>query len=507
MAPDDDSFRLPLYCPLIVNGEEGKAASGRQFTRENPADVREVATIAEQGTQEDARAAIDAARAAFDSNVGNWIYNYKLREQALFRTARLIRDNADRLARVVSLEVGMPMRQAVPHLAAAANTFDFYGGLAGKLYGESFTLPSGSMINLVKEPVGVVGMITPWNFPLTQTARKVAPAVAAGCTIVIKPASYTPAATYELVKLMHQTGLPKGVLNLVPGPGNIVGSEIITNKKVDKISFTGETSTGKMIGAQAGMEVKRVSLELGGKAPYVSFDDADVEGASRAAIFGMFRNAGQACGATTRLLVQEGIHERFLARVVELTRKIEVGHPSNRSTDMGPLISANQEKVVQEFIQYGVDQGFRLVTGGHKLSGDAYEYGYYVEPSIFDGVDNSSRLGQEEIFGPVVAVTTFRDEAEAIALANDVDFGLVAGVWSADYPRAMRVARKIRAGTVWIWDNYAQPVEGIWGGYKQSGMGRELGYHGLNDFLEVKQIFTDGTGLAMKPPYGHVIKD
>src|SRR5216683_1970863 len=405
-----DPLTLPLYCPLIVNGEEGKSTNGRRFKRENPADVRQVATIAEQGTQEDSRAAIDAARAAFDSNVGNWIYNYKLREQVLFRAAGLIRDNADRLARVVSLEVGMPMRQAVPHIAAAADIFDFYGGLAGKLYGESFTLPSGSMINLVKEPVGVVGMITPWNFPLTQTARKVAPALAAGCTIVIKPASYTPAATYELVKLIQQTGLPNGVLNLVPGPGNVVGAEIIASKKVDKISFTGETGTGKMIGAQAGLEVKRMSLELGGKAPYLIFDDADVDAAARAAVFGMFRNAGQACGATTRLLVQTGIHDRFLDRVVELTKKIEVGHPSKSSTDMGPLVT----------------------------------------------------------------VTTFSDEAEAIELANAVDFGLVAGVWSADYPRAMRVARRIRAGTVWIWDNYAQPVEGIWGGYKQSGMGREL---------------------------------
>jgi betaine-aldehyde dehydrogenase len=506
MAPDN-TLQLPLSCPLLINGEEGKAGSGRRFARENPADVRQIATMAEEGTQEDARAGIDAARAAFDGNTGNWIYNYKLREQVLTRTAALVRANADRLARVVSLEVGMPMRQAVPHIGATADIFEFYAGLAGKIYGESFTLPTGSMINLVKEPVGVVGMITPWNFPLTQTARKVAPALAAGCTIVIKPASYTPAATYELIKLIHETGLPKGVLNLVPGPGKVVGAELIASKKVDKISFTGETGTGKQIGAQAGMEVKRVSLELGGKAPYVIFDDADVEAAARAAIFGMFRNAGQACGATTRLLVQQGIHDRFLGRVAELTRKIEVGAPSSPSTDMGPLISANQERVVQEYIQYGVAKGFRLVTGGKKLSGGAYDHGYYVEPTIFDHVDNASRLGQEEIFGPVVAVTTFRDEAEAVELANAVDFGLVAGVWSADYPRAMRVARKIRAGTVWIWDNYAQPVEGIWGGYKQSGMGRELGYHGLNDFLEVKQIFTDGTGLAMKPPYGQVIKD
>jgi len=504
---NNGSLDLPLRCPLIIEGEEGKATGGREFARENPADVRQVATMAAQGTQADAAAAIDAARRAFDGNAGNWIGNYKLREQTLFQTARLLREHAERLAQVVSLEVGMPMRQARPHVAAAADIFEFYGGLAGKLYGESFTLPTGSMINLVKEPVGVVGMITPWNFPLTQSARKVAPALAAGCTIVIKPASYTPAATYELVKLIHETGLPRGVINLVPGPGNVVGAEIIASRKVDKISFTGETGTGRLIGSQAGQEVKRMSLELGGKAPYLIFDDADIEGAARAAVFGMFRNAGQACGATTRLLVQSGIHERFLARVTELTRKLEVGHPSRSSTDMGPLISANQERVVQEFIKYGLDTGFRLVTGGKKLTGHGYDHGYYVEPTIFDGVDNASRLGQEEIFGPVVAVTIFKDESDAVDLANAVDFGLVAGVWSADYPRAMRVARRIRAGTVWIWDNYAQPVEGIWGGYKQSGMGRELGYHGLDDFLEVKQIFTDGTGLAMKPAYGQVIKE
>jgi betaine-aldehyde dehydrogenase len=500
------SISLPLSCPLIINGEEGTATGGNQFQRENPADTRQVATVAAQGSLEDVRAAIDAAYTAFNNNVNNWIYNYKLREQVLYRTAQLIRENAERLAQVVSIEVGMPMRQAIPHVAAAADIFEFYAGLAGKLYGESFTLPSGSMINLVKEPVGVVGLITPWNFPLTQTARKVAPALATGCTLVLKPASYTPAAAYELVKLIHQTGLPPGVVNLVSGPGNIVGAELVASKKVDKISFTGETETGKAIAAQAAMDVKRLSTELGGKAPYVVFDDADVDAASRAAIFGMFRNAGQACGATTRLLLQEGIHDDIMARVIELTHNIEVGNPSRPSTDMGPLISSTQERVVQEYIKFGMDAGFDLVIGGNKLQGDGYNHGYYIEPTIFDHVDNSSKLGQEEIFGPVVVVTPFKDEEEAVALANDVDFGLVAGVWSADYLRAMRVARRIRAGTVWVWDNYAQPVEGIWGGYKQSGIGRELGYHGLDDFLEVKQIFTDGTGLAMKAPYGQVIK-
>ena len=304
------------------------------------------------------------------------------------------------------------------------------------------------------------------------------------------------------------------------------------------------------------MQVKRVSLELGGKAPFVVFDDADVEAAARAAIFGMFRNAGQACGATTRLLLYEGIHDRFLSRVLELTSQIDVGHPADQFTDMGPLISSSQEKIVLDYIKLGQDAGFELVTGGEKLTGGEYDHGYYVEPTIFDRVDNSSSLSQEEIFGPVVTVTTFQEEDEAIELANAVDFGLVAGVWSTDYPRALRVAsttaaltltgyfrsqislsfiqsrdvgrswtlgfqdfptlqetncgcstRRVRAGTVWIWDNYAQPVEGIWGCFKQSGIGRELGYHGLDDFLEVTQIFTDGTGLAAKPACGQLIKE
>jgi betaine-aldehyde dehydrogenase len=297
------------------------------------------------------------------------------------------------------------------------------------------------------------------------------------------------------------------VANFVPGPGGTVGSELVRNPKVDKISFTGETETGKRIAQEALANVTRVSLELGGKAPFVVFEDADFDAASRAAVFGMFRNAGQACGATTRLLIQESIHDSFLECVLNLVRRIEVGDPARESTDMGPVISRSQEKTILEYIKYGVDAGFTLVTGGNKLQGGEYDHGYYIEPTIFDNVDNSSRIGQEEIFGPVVVVMSFKDEEEAVALANDVPYGLVAGVWSSNYARAMRVARRIRAGTVWIWDNYTQPVEGIWGGYKQSGIGRELGPYGLEDFLEVKQIFIDGTGLVTKPPYRTVIKD
>ena len=388
------SIELPLSCPLLINGEEGPATGGGEFQRENPANARQVATVAAQGTLEDARAGIDAARRAFDGNVGNWLNNYKLREQVLFRTAQLMRENADRLAQVVSLEVGMPMRQAVPHIAAAADIFEFYAGLAGKIYGESFTLPNGSLINLVKEPVGVVGLITPWNFPLTQTARKVAPALAAGCTIVLKPASYTPAAAYELVKLMHQTDIPAGVLNLVPGPGTVVGSELVTNRDIDKLSFTGETGTGKMIAAQAATEVKRISLELGGKAPYLIFDDADVEAASRAAVFGMFRNAGQACGATTRLLLQEGIHDQVLERVTQLTRNIEVGNPAANSTDQGPLISASQERVVQGV--HPVWPGRRFRPGNRRQQAA----GRRLRQRLLRGTHYLRRSGQRFPLGP-----------------------------------------------------------------------------------------------------------
>ncbi len=499
--------QMPFRCPLLINGEEGSSSSGKQFNRENPADNRVTVTAAAEGTASDMRAAIDAARRAFDTNAEGWTTNHKVRERVLFRTGELIRANTERLAAIVRLEVGMPIRQATGHVTAAADIFDFYAGYAGKLYGESFFQPSGSMINLVKEPMGVVGLITPWNFPLTQSARKVAPALAVGCTLVLKPASYTPQSTFELVKLLHEAGAPAGIVNFVTGPGDVIGVEMIRNPGIDKISFTGETGTGKRIAAEAAMNVKRISLELGGKAPFVVFEDSDLDAAARAAVFGMFRNAGQACGATTRLLVQDNIHDPFLEQVVSLTKAIEVGQPEELTTDMGPLVSRNQENTVQQYIRTGLDSGFSLVTGGNKLTGDFYDHGYYVDPTIFDNVDNSSALGQEEIFGPVVAVTSFHEEEEAVELANDVPYGLVAGVWSGDYVRAMRVARRIRAGTVWIWDNYAQPVEGIWGGFKESGVGRELGPYGLDDFIEVKQIYTDGTGLATKPAYRQVIKD
>lgn len=496
-----------LAARLIINGEELNASSGKTFFRENPANFEQRVTVAEEGTVDDMRSAIDAARDVFDSNRNSWVSDYKLREKVLWEVARLLREDTERMAKVVSLEVGMPMRQAIPHIGAAAAVFEFYAGYCSKIYGEALTLQDGSMINLLKEPVGVVGAITPWNFPLSQTARKVAPALAVGCTMVIKPASYTPASSYELVKLFLKAGLPAGALNYISGPGRTTGNELVTNPKVDKISFTGETNTGKAIIQSASGDLKRFSLELGGKNPFLVFDDADIEAAAHGLVFGMYRNAGQACGSTARLLVQNNIHEKLMRRVVEITGRLRVGNPANLETDMGPMISKSQEETVMKYIKIGREAGFKLVLGGNKMTGPEHDKGYYIEPTIFDNVENDSTLGQEEIFGPVLVVTKFEEEDEAIRLANDVPFGLTAAVWSKDNTRTVRVARAIRAGTIWVNDAYTQPVEGIWGGYKQSGIGRELGPYGIDDFVEIKQIHQAGINTAMKPAYLQVLHD
>ncbi|GIX49124.1 MAG: betaine-aldehyde dehydrogenase [Candidatus Tectimicrobiota bacterium] len=500
-------IRIPIAVPLFIAGEEGKSAAGRRFQRENPTTPEQVVSISEAASPEEVAAAVAAAREAFDRDVQGWVSNYKLREQVLYRTAALLREHAPALETLLGLEVGMPRRQARPHVLAAAEVFEFYAGYASKLYGHALVLPNGSLITLLKEPVGVVGAITPWNFPLTQAARKLAPALAVGCTLVVKPASYTPAVTYHLLRLLHQAGAPPGVVNFVPGPGPVVGKALVEDPRVDKISFTGETETGREILAGAARTLKRVSLELGGKNPFLLFADAPLEAAARSLVFGAFRNSGQACGATSRLLVAEAVHDAFLEVMLPLVRALRLGPPLDEATDLGPLISRAQQEKVLAYIALGTEGGFRLLAGGRAPQEAPLRQGYFVEPTVFDGVDHASRLAQEEIFGPVLTIHPFREEEEAVALANGVTYGLTASVWTADMARAQRVARRLKAGTVWINDAYTQPPEGIWGGYKQSGIGRELGPYGIEDFVEVKQVYTDGTGLVQKPHYRQLLAE
>jgi len=500
-SPNPRPYRVHLH----VGGETRTCSRGGTYEREDPADARDVVTVTDEGTVEEMREAIAAARSAFDGPPALWVANDALRRRVLIDTAARIRAGADALAEMVSFEVGMPMRQARPHVAAAADVFDFYAGYVGKSYGETMQLASGSLISLLREPVGVVGMIVPWNFPLTQAARKLAPALAVGCTAVVKPSPYTCASTFELVRFLVESGAPAGVINFVPGANAEIGGELAAHPDVDKLSFTGSTRVGVIVQQAAAASMKRVSLELGGKNPFLLFPDADLEAAANSLVFGMFRNSGQACGSVSRLVVHESVRDAFVARITSMVRRLAIGSPRDPRVALGPVVAAAQEKIILGFLERARQAGQHIVCGGEKLAGPAYEHGYFVAPTIVDGVAPDSELAQHEVFGPVLSVIPFRDEDEAIAIANGTPYGLTAAIWTSDATRALRVSRRVRAGTIWHNDTYQQSPEGIWGGFKMSGTGRELGPHGIADMTEVKELYTDGTGLRMKPHYAQVL--
>jgi len=473
----------------IIDGEERK--SDQYYYRECPYDNEKIVTKTHIASIEDLKSAIDIAREIFDNDRYNWVSDYKQRDRVLFKIAERIREESQTLVDLLIYEIGMPLRQAKTHVNAAADIFEYYAGFGSKIYGNVKFLPNGDLVQLVKEPVGVVGAITPWNFPLTQSARKIAPAIAVGCTIVWKPASYTSGISYYLAKIIMSSGIPKGVINVVFGPGDKIGSELVRNNKVDKISFTRETTTGKWIMQEASKDLKRISLELGGKNPFILFKDANLDQAIKGLMYGMFRNAGQACGATTRLLVEEEIAEKVENKVVEAIKRLKVGNPRVEDTDVGPLVSKSQENKVLNYIEMGLKEGYKLLVGGTKIRNNGLERGYFIEPTVFSNVDNKSKIAQEEIFGPVLVIMYFKSEDEAITIANDIIYGLTAAIWTNDYRKALRVSRRIRAGSIWINDAYTQPAEGLWGGYKQSGIGRELGLQGIEDFVEVKMIYNN----------------
>jgi len=501
-------LRLPLRYQLYIEGQFVESASEKTFPVTNPANMKETVANVSEASLDDAKHAIDAARDAFDHNTENWVTDYKLREKVLFKTGELIRENLQRLAILETLSSGKTIRTSTKaDLPRTADTFEYYAGLAGKVHGESFYLRSGDLSAIVKEPIGVVAAIPPWNFPLVIASRKIAPALAVGCTVVIKPATFTPFTIIEVIKLMERAGLPKGVVNIVPGPGASVGMELVRNPKVDAVSLTGETATGRVVMQEASSSLKRVSLELGGKNPQVVYEDANLEEAANGVVFGIFYNQGETCGAGSRLLVQRSIHEQLVNRVMEKTMRIRVRPGIREDSDMGAVISLSQEQKILEYIRSGREQGASLIIGGDKLRGLEYDDGFFVAPTIFDNVSPDMRIFREEIFGPVLAVTPFDTEAEAIELANNTVYGLVAGVWTRDPARAVRTARGIKAGTVWVNTYYLSPVENPWGGYKYSGIGREFGLEGIEEYLETKVIYFDSSGGVHKPHEGLVIKE
>ncbi|HZG17288.1 MAG TPA: aldehyde dehydrogenase family protein [Candidatus Bathyarchaeia archaeon] len=471
---------------MYIDGQWVESISGESFAVINPANGETIAHVT-KGTREDARLAISAARRAFDES--GWAETpARKRAELLSKVADLIEQRANEFAEVDTMNNGKPLRESTYDVQDAVNQFRYYAGLCTKPQGQTYDVPEEIQAFVVREPIGVVGAITCWNYPLVMNAQKVAPALAAGNTLVLKPADLTPLSTIMLFECLEQAGIPAGVANLVTGPGNVVGDEISRHEWVDKVAFTGGTETGIAIMKNAADTVKKLSLELGGKSPNIVFADADFETAVDYALYAIFANQGEVCSAGSRLLLEASIYERFLERLVERAQKIVVGDGFHPDTEMGPLISEAHMNRVLSYIQGGIEEGGRLLCGGKRLLRDGLDKGYFVEPTIFEVDSSDLRLVQEEIFGPVLVVQKFHTEAEAIRLANGTKYGLAGGVFTNDGAKAQRVIRKLRAGITWINTYHPTFNEAPWGGYKQSGIGRELGTYGYEAYTEVKQI-------------------
>ncbi|MFK4448813.1 betaine-aldehyde dehydrogenase [Caballeronia udeis] len=493
---------MKSYDQLFINGHWVVPVKGGTFTSIDPSNESVLASVA-AATAEDIDLAVKAARHAFDD--GPWPrMSGAERGVVLRRIATGIRDRLPELAEIEVRDNGKPLPEALWDLEDAAGCFEYYAGLAEQLdenVEKPVALPDDRFSSVArKEPVGVAGAIIPWNFPMLMAAWKVAPALAAGCTMVLKPSEFTPLTALELSDIALKADLPPGVLNVVTGLGKDAGAPLSEHPGIDKLAFTGSVPTGSRIMQAAARDIKNVSLELGGKSPFIVFDDSDVEAAVEWIMFGIFWNQGEVCSATSRVLVQRGLYERLLERLEQETRKITIGNGLEQGVLLGPLVSRSQYDKVLDAVAKGKAEGARLVTGGNRPAN--LDKGYFMEPVVFADVPEDSWIWREEIFGPVVCVRPFDDEADAVRSANDSRFGLAAAVMSRDIERCERVARVLRAGIVWI--NCSQPTftEAPWGGYKQSGIGRELGEWGLNNYLETKQI----TRYNSDKPWGWYIK-
>jgi betaine-aldehyde dehydrogenase len=477
--------RIGGVIPMYVDGGWTLAIDGGTRELFDPSDGRLIATIAE-ATEADAEAAIGAARKAFDA--GPWRDTSAVdRAALLFKVADAIDRHRDEFLRIDTLNNGKPLRETEYDAIDAANCFRYYAGLATKPHGQTFDVPAPSQTFTVREPIGVCGQIIPWNYPLLMAVWKLAPALAAGNVCVLKPAELTPLSVIRLAAIFEELEFPPGVVNIVTGPGATAGHAIAKSTRVDKIAFTGGTKTGRSIMQAATSNLKKISLELGGKSPNVVFADADFDTAIDYALFGIFANAGQVCSAGSRLVIERSLHDRFVERLVERARKIRVGDGFNPDTEMGPIISPVHRERVEDYIETGRMEGATLLCGGERLGGELAD-GNFIAPTIFDRTSRDMRIVQEEIFGPVLVVQTFDDEAEAIAVANDTIYGLAGAVFTEDVAKAHRVIRKMRAGITWINTYHPTYNEAPWGGYKQSGIGRELGTYGYDAYTEVKQI-------------------
>jgi betaine-aldehyde dehydrogenase len=483
----------PRKYQLFIDGKWVDAESGKTFQTPNPATGETLAEVAE-ADKADIDKAVAAARRAYE---GKWSkMSARDRGRLLYKLSQLIEEHSTELAELETADNGKPIRESLyVDLPQVVENFEYFAGYATKIEGETIPVP-GQMFNYtLREPLGVCGQIIPWNFPLLMAAWKLAPALAAGNTVVLKPAEQTPVNAMELGKLIQEAGFPDGVVNIVPGYGETAGAALASHPGIDKIAFTGSTEVGKLVAREAAQNLTKVSLELGGKAPNIIFADADIEQAVNGAMMGIFFNQGQVCCAGSRLFVADEIKDEFLGRLKEKAQKIKVGNPMDKGTHMGPQVSEEQLSRIKGYVDIARGEGATVLTGGEspKLA-EEFQGGYFFQPTIFGEVKNQMRVAQEEIFGPVTCAISFKDEEDLIKQANETIYGLSAGLWTRDITRAHRFAKEIHAGVIWIntfnMFNAASPF----GGFKQSGYGREMGKHALELYTHIKSVWVDLSG-------------
>ena len=470
---------------LFINNEWRPAASGKRFPVVNPATEDVIAEVA-AGDAADADNAVRAAKACFESQAWREMSARK-RGRLLFKAADLLEARLDEFSRLESAQNGKTLFEAKIELTMTVNTLRYYAGWADKIVGDTLPVDGPFLAYTLREPIGVVGAIVPWNFPLNIASWKFAPALAAGCTIILKPASETPLTALLFGEVALEAGLPAGAFNVVSGGGSTAGAALVRHPDVDKISFTGSTEVGRQIMKMAADTNKRVTLELGGKSPNIIFADADLKSAVRGAQTGIFYGKGEVCAAGSRLLVERSVHQQVIEQLADGAKKLTPGDPLDKSTRLGALVSKKQQETVLSYIKKGVDEGAQLVAGGKAVKPNGK--GFFVEATVFDGVEPGMTIAREEIFGPVLAVLTFDDYEQGVTLANQTIYGLAAGIWTKDIQKAHRAAKAIRAGTVWINSYNFYDSGAPFGGFKASGFGRDLGREALDGYLETKTVW------------------
>lgn len=479
---------------LLIGGLPRAAASGQTTAAYAPATGETIAMVAQAGVT-DVNAAAFAAAGAFANGAGAWPRaGGRQRATMLLRAARLIRDRLEELARLEARNCGKPITDARGEVALAADCFEYYAGLASAVGGRTVPVAPPGFDFTLREPIGVCALITPWNFPLAIASWKLAPALAAGNTVVLKPASPTPLTALALGQICQESGFPDGVVNVIPGPGAEIGRALVTHPEVAKVSFTGDTATGREIMRLASENIARISLELGGKSANIVFADADIDRVVASAPLAVFGNAGQDCCARSRILVQDRVADELLEKMRLATRALRVGDPLDEDTQVGTLISRSHRERVLEHLDRAIATGARIVEGGTVVEDGALAAGNFMRPAVLDRVTRDMPIAHDEVFGPVVAVLTFTDEAEAIAVANDSSYGLSGSLWTQDLGRALRVARAIRAGVISVNCDRSVHLEAPFGGYKRSGFGKDLGVEALHGYTEIKNVYID-TGI------------